>query len=118
MLGLDTPALRELAGLRPSDYQDARDVLMRVASELDLEVPTPDEALWGVVRRWATDLLDGRRSPYEAATLIWWEGWEKLGRPESLTPFVGLASEWEDDPLRRGQYEDAMREAAKRVLAR
>jgi hypothetical protein len=115
--GLDGLALRELAGLRPADHNEAPELLMRVASELGLEVPTPEAAGWRFVRRWAADLLDGRRSPIDAARLIWWEGWERLGRPESLTPFVGLASEWEDDPAHRAKYEDNMKQVARRVLA-
>lgn len=51
---------------------------MNVVRELGLEVPSGDEARWRFVQRWATDLVEGRRSPIEAARLIWWEGWEEL----------------------------------------
>lgn len=62
-------------------------------------------------------MIEGRLSPYAASRRIWWEGWEELDRPDALTPFVGLASEWEDDPPRRHTYEEDMLAEARRLLA-
>lgn len=96
--GVDSPSLRELAGTSPSDYQDARDLFLRAIEELGIDVPSVDQARWGCVREWALDMVEGRLSPFVASRRIWWEGWEELDRPPKLTPFVGLDSEWEDDP--------------------
>ena len=114
--GVDTQALRELAGLRPVDARVARDLFVRAAHELGWEVPTEEAARWELVRQWASDILAGRLSPFDGARRIWWEGWEKLGRPDSLTPFVGLASEWEDSPDYREQYEQDILDEARNVV--
>jgi hypothetical protein len=114
--GVDSPSLRVLAGLRASDYADARDLFTAAVDELGLARPTPDEARWYFVRRWARAMVDGAISPYEASRMIWWRGWEELGHPDSLTVFVGLASEWEDDEARRPLFEADMLTAARALL--
>jgi hypothetical protein len=114
--GVDSPSLRLVAGTPTREYQDARELFIAAANELRLPVPTPEEARWCRVREWAQAMVDGSVSPYEASRRIWGQGWDELGRPESLTAFVGLASEWEDDEPRRSQYEDAMLNAARRFL--
>lgn len=77
----------------------------------------PDAAArWDQVRSWAREILAGRLDPYEGARLIWVEGWNELGRPEELTVFVGCASEWEDDPDHRAEYEADIRAAAAALL--
>lgn len=47
------------------------------------------------MRYWATEVVAGSLSPYEGASRIWWSGWVELERPEELTVFVFLVSEWE-----------------------
>jgi len=79
MAGFDSPSLRQLAGMQPSDYQQARDVFMAALRELGLPVPEADDARWCLVREWAQEMLDGQRSSHEASKLIWWRGWEPSG---------------------------------------
>ncbi|WP_433286096.1 hypothetical protein [Micromonospora sp. CA-244673] len=45
--GLDSPSLRELAGLSRGDYREARELLGPVLDELGLpELPSDDQAVW------------------------------------------------------------------------
>ena len=113
--GVDVPALRELAGLRSADVREARDLFLLAMEQLGADVPVVPEEL---VRFWAAGIVDGTIAPYEGARLIWWEGWNRFGRPGDLTPFVGLASQWEDDPDRRPRYEQDIVDHARRLLGR
>lgn len=62
--GLDTPALRELAGAPADDTAGARELLTQVMAELGFAAPEPDATPWQRVRR----LLD----PVTAANLDRW----------------------------------------------
>ena len=115
--GLDSPALRELAGTFRSDYQDARDIFYRVCEELGVQIPEAAAARWEFVYDWASAMTSGGTEPIVAASRIADE-WQPLGRPSSLTVFVGLASQWDDDPEHRFEYERDMRAAAVELLQR
>jgi len=115
--GIDSPSLTELAGTSPSDYQDARDLFLRAAEELGIAMPTAQDARWRMVRAVALDMVNGRLTPLEASRRIWWEGWEELGRPDELSPFVALATGWEEDLSGRDLCEREMLDAARRLLA-
>jgi hypothetical protein len=115
--GVDSQSLRELAGTRLEDYQDARDLFEKVCDELGIIKPTPEEARWQLVYEWAAAVTSGAMTPIDAARRIWWDGWEELGRPDSLTTFVGLTSQWEDDPAHRDDFNHEIRAAAASLLA-
>jgi hypothetical protein len=115
--GLDSQSLRELAGASASDVRESQDLFWRALGELGIERPAADQARWWLVVAWARDIVEGRMSPFAGARLIWWEGWEGLGRPPELAVFVGLASQWEDDEQRRDQCERDIRDAASDLLA-
>lgn len=55
--------------------------------------------------------------PHGGARIIWTEIWDKdrIGLPD-LIPFVGLASEWEDEPAARPAIEDDIINAAASLL--
>jgi hypothetical protein len=116
--GIDSPALRELAGLSRDDVRSARDLFITAMAELGVQMPSPEAGARERVRFWAAEMLVGTLTPYEGSRLIWWNGWEPLERPDDLTPFVGLASEWEDDPEHRTEYEHDMLAEARSLLAR
>ena len=116
--GLDSPSLRVLAGTRPGDVREKRDLFWLALSELAIPQPSEIEARWSLVTDWARDIIDDRLTPLSGARRIWWEGWEELGRPDELTVFVGLASKWEDDEAHRAEYEQDIRDAAAALLAR
>jgi hypothetical protein len=115
--GLDSPSLRELAGASAHAPGENRELLKSAMSELGADVPTPTAAREELVRYWAAEVVAGSLSPYEGASRIWWSGWEELGRPEKLTVFVFLASEWEDDPKHRADYERDIVAAAQQLVA-
>ena len=115
--GIDSPSLRALAGTPASDVRESRDLFWAAMNELHVDPPTADEARWSLVLSWARDIEAGRVSPAEGARRIWWDGWEELGRPDELTVFVGLASEWEDDENHRDAYERDIRRAASKLIA-
>jgi hypothetical protein len=116
--GVDSPALRQLAGTSPGAVRDARDTFWEAMTELGMRRPTPVEARWQLVFEWADDIVAGRISPIQGASRIWWDGWEHLGHPDELTAFAGLASQWDDDPEHRSDYERDIRDEAATLLSR
>lgn len=63
------------------------------------------DALLARVVEIATDVLQERRAPYDGAKELWRLSYAMWDLPEALLPFVGLASEWEDHPDQRAEYE-------------
>ncbi|MEU4715514.1 hypothetical protein AB0F73_17900 [Micromonospora purpureochromogenes] len=110
--GLDSPSLRELAGLSRGEYREARELLDQVVDELGLpELPDDDQAVWEVVVSYARRLVSGAIAPVEGAHAIAaYAG--SLGFPEPLATFAFLADLWEDNAAERVQLEqDMVREA-------
>lgn len=116
--GLDSQSLRMLAGAPKDAYDDNRSLFIAAMNELGVDVPLPDAATRELVCYWAAEIVAGALSPYDGARRIWLRGWERLGRPDDLTVFVGLASEWEDDPERRDAYERDILAAAHDLIDR
>jgi len=77
--GLDTPALRELAGLSRSDAAAARRLLQQAAFELGLAMPDQAECRRLVVSQWAKQIVAGDLTPG--------------GRTSHLGPGVGGAGQ-------------------------
>jgi len=97
--GVDSPSLPLLAGLTRREEGDAHDLFNAVVNELNIAPPTPAKTAperWNLVRWLCQALVDGELKPEYAGRLIWWEGWDELGYPESLRPLVGQVSEWDD----------------------
>ncbi len=84
--------------------------------ELEVAVPTADEALWELVRFWAGEIVRGKLEPYQGAQLIWWRGRDQLGRPEQLSGFVSLADDLEAHPEWRRIYEQEIVSEAQSLL--
>lgn len=103
--GLDSPALREAAGVPVSEVQDARDRFIEALGELGVEVPDEQEALWQLVRFKAAQIVSGEVTPYEGASWIWREAHPRIEREGDLRIFIGLASEWEDHRQYRPEIE-------------
>lgn len=112
---VDSPALRELAGLSPAEVREARDLFLAAMAELG--VPAPSGSYREMARFWAAEMLAGSVSPYQGARHIWWRAWEPLGRPADLDVFVGLASMWEDDPDRRAMYDEQLLREGERLVS-
>jgi hypothetical protein len=116
--GLDSVSLRELAGMSARDPIEVREVFYSAARELGQEIPTNAQARWTLAIMWAQAIVSGELTPYEGSRLIWVDAATELDYPQELMGFVGLASEWEDQPEFRVQYEEDMREEARKFLAR
>jgi hypothetical protein len=66
--GIDSPALRELAGLgRRSDTSELHSLFTLALEELQLPMPSPEQAARRDLHRLARDLVAGRRSPRDVA---------------------------------------------------
>jgi hypothetical protein len=69
--GLDSPALRVLAGQSRDDVRDSADLFRVALEELGIDLPDPDSAQWLLARRTAGDIEAGRISPARGATELW-----------------------------------------------
>jgi hypothetical protein len=87
----------------------------RALAALGIPVPSRQVASVVLAREHARRIVAGEVSPYEGAREIWWEAANAPGADGSLLSFVGWASEWEDDPAHRPQYEAAILEEARRL---
>ncbi|MEU6841819.1 hypothetical protein ABZ930_08110 [Streptomyces sp. NPDC046716] len=72
--GVDTPTLRELAGLsRRADSQDIRDAFEQALTELGIALPDPALARRYALHRLATGFAAGDVALTELASDTWWE---------------------------------------------
>ncbi|MFI1564943.1 hypothetical protein ACH4ZX_18140 [Streptomyces sp. NPDC020490] len=72
--GLDTPTLRELAGLpRNADTRDVRDAFEQALAESGTGLPDRAPARRHALRRLAARLIDGELTPADLATDDRWE---------------------------------------------
>ena len=97
--GLDSPRLRFACGASFEEVREARDLFVTAMAELGIELPSEVQGIRAMVRYWAAKIVAGVVPPVEAARLIstsWRVGAPRASR--GLTPFVGLASQWGDDP--------------------
>lgn len=102
--GLDSPTLRALS-VSQGDYPlEIRKLFFQALDELGMVFPTPHQAALSAARRIARDIVSGRIEPERGAHRIWWEIWEDYRSLDMLTPFVGLASEYDDHPESRDVY--------------
>ncbi len=99
--GYRGPALLELARMSNPTVANVGDLFEHALGEMGRPPLPKDEAGLRVARNIARKIVSGKVRPYEGAQLIWTKVWNRCGRPERLTPFVGLASLYEADPERR-----------------
>ena len=91
--GVDSPSLPSLAGLTRREEPEAQELFGAVASELDIVPPDIAKGRWQLVRWWCREIVEGRLQPGVGGRMIWSEGWNELGYPDSLQPLVGWTSE-------------------------
>ena len=77
------------------------DLFERALGEMGRSPLPKEEASLRVARIMSRKIIRGEMHPYEGASSIWTKVWSRCGRPDELTPFVGLASLHEADPERR-----------------
>jgi len=93
-----------LAGASEHDTEEAHRLFAKVLGELGLPVPPAPEAGLTLARDIAREVLSGAVAPYEGAKRIWDHVYTRLPELKQLKPFVGLASEYEDDAEHRDDY--------------
>ena len=108
--GYDSPSLRRLSGARGCDSEEIRSLLIKALHELELPLPSEEEAALSFAERIASEVLKGNVAPYEGARNIWHEIYVKFPMISQLRVFVGLASEYEDDIKNRASYESQIME--------
>jgi hypothetical protein len=112
--GLDSQALRELAGeLQPTD-EDSGPLFEEILDEIGVGIPDRSRAGLVLATAYAAQIVDGTLSPYEGARHIWRIELDVEGLMHDLGPFVYWASEWQEtnDPASRQECEAAIRAAA------
>lgn len=115
--GCDSPSLRILAGLMPTDLSTIRVMFDRALSELGVSRPSRREAVLHLAREHAKDVLSGTLAPYQGAKLIWELTLRApAGSMPELDSFVYAASEWEDRREDREVLQDGIMSAVKVLL--
>ncbi|MGH3876168.1 MAG: hypothetical protein ACRDSK_03935 [Actinophytocola sp.] len=96
--GVDTPALRELAGLTRDEEPEAHELFEQIVHELGLAPSLPDPVdSWVLVRWWCQLIVSGEITPEEGGRRIWMESSE-LGYPDALMSLVGDIVQLDDWP--------------------
>jgi hypothetical protein len=109
--GFDGKALRELAGLTTATCSNQRGLIESALRELGKEPPDLPNAGRILSSRTCEQIISGTASPYDGASRIW-AIYHRCGMPKSLIPFVGFASEWENDQDHRHHYDNLIVVAA------
>jgi len=118
--GLDTPAMRELAGSPPSEADEARRLLDQAASELGIAVPDLPECRRLLVNQWATQIVAGDLPPEVGARRIWVQSSEARANgeaaPDAWLAFANDASDWDELPDRRSEIRASIVSAAQSLV--
>jgi len=96
--GIDSPSVRQLAGMDGADSDDMRATFRAALRELAIEFPSPREAAILLATEVARRITQGTVSPYEGATEIWGIVRSSGEGLSELDDFVYGASEWEELP--------------------
>jgi hypothetical protein len=115
--GLDSPALRVLAGQARWDVRDSSDLFRVALDELGIELPDADRAQWHLARRTASEIVAGRIRAARGASELWL-AYQKVRDNGDLRIFVGLASTLDDHPEDTEQIEADIVAAARELLDR
>jgi hypothetical protein len=115
--GLDSPALRVLAGQARWDIRDSSDLFRVALDELGIELPDADRAQWHLARRTAGEIVAGRIRAARGANELWL-AYQKVRDNGDLRIFVGLASTLDDHPDDAEQVEADIVAAARELLNR
>ena len=109
--GVYSEALGEVIFAEPR-WSEIGPLFERALSELGVGVPDRATAVQRLARDYACRIVSSHLSPYEGAKSICWELAYEPEAGDSLLPFIGLASEWEDCPEYRPEYEADIIQAA------
>jgi hypothetical protein len=119
--GVDSPALRELAGLSRTDTRESADLLAHAMGELGHPLRERRVVLWDRARQAAAALINGALGAEVAAGEIAWllceaEHLDEHGaRCDLATRFELLSVNWTDMPERRDEVERSILAAAREL---
>ncbi|MBZ5567890.1 MAG: hypothetical protein LAN64_08575 [Acidobacteriia bacterium] len=116
--GFDGPSIRFIAALNGPTLREISHTLSQFFDELGTVSTSQKDAALTLSRAIAEDICEGRLDPYEGANVIWRRIYHKVGEPVELLPFVGLGSEYEDNPYLRTKLAADIVEAAKSFCAK
>jgi hypothetical protein len=111
--GIDTQAVRELAGLHRPSLSEAQPLLQRALRELNVAEARPDDAIL-VALDFAERIIAGSMPAdrgYEIGTL-----WRDHSAVDDLGRFYGLWAQWDDDPKYRPELKADILTSAKELL--
>ena len=115
--GLDSPALRELAGLpRRGDESEIRELFVQTLHELGIPLPDEETAGRRLLVSLAFGLADGELSPQDVAGRL---SMTVAARTEEETRFLSVAAEYSEwlGPDQLPGWEDELRTAAHSLTA-
>jgi hypothetical protein len=110
--GERTKVVVDLAELSDARGDDVDAHVTALADEVGLEPLTEQVAGVIAAEQVARELTRGAVAPIEAARRIWRIARRAPSAEPRLRVFIGLASEWEDDPDHQVSYEEEIRSEA------
>ncbi len=115
--GLDSPALRQLAGETSPTLSSVGPLFDRALDELGFARATRAEAALILATAYARQILTGTIGAYDGARRIWRYAWNE-DRDQRVAPFVHWASEFEEyrDADRRTECERGIMEAGQALV--
>lgn len=110
--GASDPVLLDLSALSESDLAEGDRLLTALAGQSGIgelnELQTGMLAASDIARQ----LNQGMLEPIDAARAIWKVALRAPASEPSLRAYIGLASEWDDDPEHRDVYDEEIRSRA------
>ena len=85
-------------------------------NELGIDLPSTERACMTMATQIAQEVIHGGRDAYDGAREIWWKLYNPNKTVEELKRFVGLASEYEDQPSLKNYYEAQLRMGFRALL--
>ncbi|MEH0932661.1 hypothetical protein [Micromonospora sp. CPCC 205558] len=116
--GVDSPSLRELAGLSKGQPREAVDLFRQAMDELGCPVPGESAARLYLMRQAAAEILAGKGDPEDLAHEIYWQAYY-TGRPELRSVgdhFLELYARWGVRNKEADEAVEAMKTAARSFL--
>jgi len=113
--GFDGKALRELAGLTKATLSNEKGLIEAALRELGTQPLDLQTAGRTLTTQICQQIISGRTNPYDGASRIR-AIYDRCERPKSLLPFVGFASEWENDQGQRRHYDHLIVVAARKLM--
>ena len=114
--GVESPALRELAALAPTELRAARSLFERALSELRIPLMTEAEALRVRVAELCAQIVQREIDPATGAWLISRAALDHAHETREYDVFISLASEFDERPVARIAITSHIILAAERFL--